>query len=137
MPESDFSGKGLLDAAAPVVKGQKILRLRSQKAGPGLADGLRAAGAEVDDVVLYKNHVIEYDRRPEFDSIFFASASAVESFVQQWGADALNDKTVLTMGRPTASALEKLSVEVDVTGKGAVVEDVLRSLAVYEVNRKV
>jgi uroporphyrinogen III methyltransferase / synthase len=136
MPENDFSGKGLLETAAPVVKGQRVLRLRSQKAGTGLADGLRAAGAEVDDAVLYENRFIEYDRCPEFDCVFFASASAVESFVSQWGADALSGKTVLAIGDPTRTALAAAGREADVTGKMATVEKSLFELARHFVNEE-
>ena len=131
MPESDFSARGLLDVAAPIVAGQKILRLRSQKAGAELADGLRAAGAEVDDVVLYENRFVEYDRCPEFDAVFFASASAVESFVAQWGADALKDKTILAIGGPTKEALAAAVCKADVVGKMANVEKCIADLARY------
>jgi uroporphyrinogen-III synthase len=129
MPESDFSAQGLLEAAAPLVKGRKILRLRSQKAGPELADGLRAAGAEVDDVILYENRLIEYDRCPEFDAVFFASASAVDSFVSQWGGDGLLGRTVLAIGKPTQTALEAVGCKADVTGTMATVEKSLFELA--------
>lgn len=136
MPESDFSGNGLLDVSAPLVKGGKVLRLRSQKAGPELADALRAAGAEVEDRVLYENRFVEYDRGPEFDVVFFASASAVESFVSQWGADVLNGKTILAIGGPTEKALAAAGLKADVTGTMATVEKSLSALAVYEVNRR-
>ena len=137
MPESDFSGKGLLEVAAPMVAGQKVLRLRSQKAGAALADGLRAAGAEVNDVVLYDNCVVTYDRCPEFDCVFFASASAVESFVEQWGADALRDKTILTMGQPTARALRGCSVEPQVVGTQSRVTEIVHGLAQYFVREEI
>jgi uroporphyrinogen III methyltransferase/synthase len=136
MPESDFSGAGLLKAAAPVVKGQKILRLRSQKAGPELANGLRAAGAEVTDCVLYQNAVVKYDAVPEFDSVYFASASAVESFVGQWGAAALDGKTILAIGGPTQAALKSVGLNATVVGEMATAEKSLHALAVYEVNRR-
>jgi uroporphyrinogen III methyltransferase/synthase len=131
MPESDFSGQGLLEVAAPLVKGQKILRLRSQKAGENLAESLRAAGAEVADVVLYDNHFIHYDRCPEFDAVFFASASAVESFVEQWGAAVLDGKTILAIGGPTRAALAAAGVEATVTGKMATVDQSISDLARY------
>ncbi len=135
MPESDFSGQGLLEAAAPLVKGKTILRLRSQKAGENLAEGLRAAGAEVDDVILYENRVIEYDRCPEFDAVFFASASAVESFVAQWGSDALSGKVILTIGGPTRAALSEAGCEATVTGQMATVERCIADLARYFVKK--
>ena len=54
-----------------------MLRLRSDKAGPALADALREEGAIVDDCVLYHNQPIMYEAAPSFDTVFFASASAV------------------------------------------------------------
>ncbi|QHI68600.1 uroporphyrinogen-III synthase [Tichowtungia aerotolerans] len=136
IPESDFSGKGLLEAAAPIVNGQNILRLRSQKAGTTLAEGLRAAGADVDDVVLYENRVVTHNRCPEFDAVFFASASAVESFVFQWGADALAKKTILAIGGPTRAALTAVGCKADVVGEMATVEKCLFDLACWLTDRK-
>ncbi len=137
MPESDFSATGLLEVAAPNVKGKKIVRFRSEKAGSELAEGLRAAGADVDDCILYENRFIQYDRCPEFDSVFFASASAVESFVSQWGVEALSGKVVLAIGGPTQKALDAVGRKADVVGTMATVETSLRSLVVYEVNRRI
>ncbi len=137
MPDSDFSAAGLLKAAAPVVKGQKILRLRSQKAGPELADGLRAAGAAVTDCILYRNVFVKYADRPEFDAVYFASASAVESFVAQWGADVLKTKTILAIGDPTRTALKSAGLNATVIGEMASVEESLKAFAVYEVNRRI
>ena len=137
MPESDFSGTGLLKVAAPVVKGQKILRLRSEKAGPELADGLRIAGAEVTDCVLYQNTVVKYDAAPEFDSVYFASASAVESFVEQWGVAALDRKTILAIGGPTQTALKSAGLNATVIGEMATAEKSLHALAVYKINRRI
>jgi uroporphyrinogen III methyltransferase/synthase len=137
MPETDFSGAGLLATAAPVVKGQKILRLRSQKAGPELADGLRAAGAEVTDCVLYTNKMVHYPEPPEFDSVYFASASAVESFIEQWGVAVLKNKTILAIGGPTQAALQSFGLKAAVIGEMATVEESLHALAVYEINRRI
>ncbi|MFA7369481.1 MAG: uroporphyrinogen-III synthase, partial [Kiritimatiellales bacterium] len=131
MPKDNFSAEGLLNMAAPIVCGQKILRLRSQKAGPELAGELHASGAHVTDCVFYHNVIVRYSDKPEFDSVYFASASAVEAFVEQWGTEALKGKTVLVMGKPTASALKKHNIEPDVTGSKDTVDEVIRSLAEY------
>ena len=128
-PESDSSADGLLAVAAPVVRGKRVLRLRSEKAGSALADGLRKHQAEVEDVVLYANRTVPYAASPAFDAVFFASASAVEAFLSQWGREPLNGKTILTMGRPTADALAAHGLTADVTGSDATVEGVIASLA--------
>jgi len=137
IPKCDFSATGLLEAAAPMMKGQRILRLRSQKAGPQLAEGLRAAGAEVDDVELYENRFIQYERCPEFDAVFFSSASAVESFVSQWGADALSAKTVLAIGGPTLDTLATAGAQATLTGSMATVEKSLFELARHFINKEI
>ena len=136
MPESDWSATGLLKVAAPIVAGQKILRLRSQKAGASLADGLRAAGAEVEDVILYENHRVEAGSCPQFDSVFFASASAVESFVEQWGEAPLQGCTIFTMGKPTAAALRALNVTPTFIGSSAVVREIVTEFVADELNRR-
>ena len=134
-PESDFGGDGLLDIVRPMVTREtRILRLRSDKAGPALAQSLAEYGASVDDCVLYHNQPIEYDEKPDFDAVFFASASAVEAFDRQWSVDALGGKTVAVIGKPTLSALEKRGVTADLVGPRATVEASMTSLAEHYVH---
>ena len=57
-------------------------------------------------VVLYDNVFCAPDAKlPPFDGVFFASASAVESFLAQYGASKLRGKELYVMGQPTRSAL--------------------------------
>jgi uroporphyrinogen III methyltransferase/synthase len=127
---SEFGAAGLTVAAAPVLKaGSRVLRLRSDKAGPALAGQFRGQGAAVDDVVLYENVPVRWERQPEFDAAFFASASAVEAFDGLWGAASLAGKTVAALGEPTVAALRALRVAADVTGAEATVESCLYALA--------
>ena len=108
MPESDFSANGLIKAIKGLdgLKGLKVLRLRSVKAGPAVADALKAAGALVDDVVLYDNlPVVHAEPLPPFDDVHFASASAVDAFVAAYGVAALRGKVIHVMGAPTRAAL--------------------------------
>ncbi|MBM4153377.1 MAG: hypothetical protein FJ220_07645, partial [Kiritimatiellaceae bacterium] len=130
-PDRDFSAKGLLEVATPHIQDQTVLRLRSEKAGEELSIGLRAAGANVTDCILYENQMIQYDRCPEFDAAFFASASAVESFLTQWGAEALNGKITLALGEPTRFALNVAGCEPTITGTMATTEKSLFELARY------
>jgi uroporphyrinogen-III synthase len=113
MPESDFSAQGLIETACARLTacggGRRILRLRSTKAGDEVAEALRAAGAEVEDEVLYDNVPVVRDaakeRLPDFDTVFFASASAVEAFLAEYGAETLTGRRVLVIGKPTREAL--------------------------------
>ena len=136
-PPMDYSAEGL----AALLKGQdftgqRVLRLRSEKAGALLADVLRQKGATVDDVQLYTNEPVTYPVLPEFDAVFFASASAVDVFISQASKEALNDKTVVTIGKPTSAALASFGREPNVVASEATVDGALESLARHWVNRR-
>ena len=109
MPPEDFSAAGLVAEIKKLdLHGKRVLRLRSAKAGADVARALRRAGAKVDDAVLYANEACAPEGAlPPFDDVFFASASAVESFLARYGAGALRGKGVLVMGGPTRAALPK------------------------------
>ncbi len=107
MPARDFSANGLIAEIKKLdLKGRRVLRLRSAKAGAAVAKALKKAGAKVDDVILYDNVFCAPDTKlPPFDEVFFASASAVESFLAQYGEAKLRGKKILVMGEPTRTAL--------------------------------
>ncbi|MEN8255203.1 MAG: uroporphyrinogen-III synthase, partial [Verrucomicrobiota bacterium] len=91
----------------------------------------RETGAEVEDAVIYDNVRVEHAELPSFDSVFFASASAVESFIGQWGAEALAGKTISVIGKPTANALEKHGGQPTVIAREATVPGAINALAEY------
>ena len=135
-PAAAFSAEGLLQAAAPLVKpGLRILRLRSDKAGPELAQALRAMGAVVDDCLLYHNLPITHAEKPDFDTVYFASASAVEEFARQWGAAALQGKFVVAIGKPTLAALQPCGVTANLVPPEATVESSIEALATHFVHQ--
>ena len=136
-PESGYSAEVLIETARDEIEaGDQILRLRADKAGPQLASDLRALGAEVDDYIIYDNERIEHDELADFDVVFFASASGVISFVDQWGVDALAEKTILVIGKPTAQALEKYKLQPSLIAREATVPGAIQSLAEYTVGEK-
>ena len=135
-PRSDFSADGMLKTVEPLVKANlKILRLRSDKAGPAVAQALRAKGGVVDDCVLYHNIPIQYSEPPAFEVVFFASASAVEVYDQQWGVASLHGKCVVAIGKPTLAALAQRNVKVDLVPPEATVESSMEALAAYYVRQ--
>lgn len=107
VPATDFSAAGLIAEIRDLdLRGRRVLRLRSAKAGKAVATALRKAGATVDDVVLYDNVPVHHaEPLPPFDEVFFASASAVEVFLAQYGTAKLRGKGLLVMGQPTRAAL--------------------------------
>jgi uroporphyrinogen-III synthase len=129
-PSSDFSADSLLKRVEPLMGAKpRILRLRSDKAGPALAQSLRKLGGIVDDCVLYHNLPIQQGVKPVFDVAFFASASAVEVYDQQWGAASLKDVFVVAIGKPTLAALAHYGISADLVPPEATVESSLEALA--------
>ena len=115
LPARDFSAKGLVARLKPEgskLKGLRVLRLRSAKAGHSVATAIRRQGASVEDVVLYDNVPVRREGcpLPPCDAVFFASASAVEAFLDQYGAKALARKELYVMGEPTRRALVKARI---------------------------
>jgi uroporphyrinogen III methyltransferase/synthase len=134
-PDTAFSAESLIALAGEITRpGEKILRVRSDKAGPELAMALREAGLEVADTVIYDNVRVDYEELPECDVVFFASASAVESLVGQWGVEALSAKTTLVIGKPTAEALNRFGLKPGVVAREATVPGAIQSLAEHLVS---
>ena len=109
--------------------------LRSDKAGPALAQSLRALGATVDDCLLYRNLPVAQAERPEFEAAFFASASAVEAYAQLWGAASLQGKFVVAIGKPTLAALRACGMTADLVPPEATVESSIDALAAHHVRQ--
>jgi uroporphyrinogen-III synthase len=112
MPESDFSADGLvarLKLEGERLKGKRVLRLRSAKAPKTVSTAMRRIGAAVDDVILYDNKPVTRNGEPlpEFDAIFFASSSAVEGFLGQYGEKSVSRKEIFVIGEPTRNALPR------------------------------
>jgi uroporphyrinogen III methyltransferase/synthase len=130
MPPMDYSAEGLAALLQKHdFKGQRVLRLRSEKAGTLLADVLREKGATVEEAVLYTNEWIRYEKLPIFDTVFFASASAVESFCGQFGAETLQGKLIVAIGKPTEAALAEVGCKAQIIGDEATVEGAMTALA--------
>ncbi len=137
VPSDDFGGAGVLKLAESEIPFEsRLLRLKSDKTGTALTEGLRELGYEVDECVLYHNRPVLYDREPEFDAVFFASGSAVHGLASQWGTGMLENKVTLTIGEPSAEVLREHGVEPDVVSPESTVEDALFALARHYVMRK-
>jgi uroporphyrinogen-III synthase len=131
-PKAEFSAASLLKTVEPLMGVKpRILRLRSDKAGPALAQALQAMGGTVEDCVLYRNLPIPHEGKPVFDVAFFASASAVEVFDQQWGMTTLKGVFVVAIGKPTLAALTERGVMADLVPPEATVESSMDALAGY------
>ncbi len=113
MPEARYSADSVARLAAARIKpGQQVLRVRSDIAGPALAEQLTGQGLAVTDCVIYDTIAPPLPEVfPASDAIFFASASAVRTCVAQWGASMLQGRICLAIGEPTAAALREAGMD--------------------------
>lgn len=112
------SGAGLLDVlAAKDLSGRRVLLAVAADPHPALADGLRAIGAEVDQVAFYETI---FERLAEeqlsqiraADFITFASGSAVRSLDRSaGGGGSLGPAACVSIGPTTSAALRELGIE--------------------------
>jgi len=133
VPQHNFGADGLIDIAASVFRpGQKILRLRSDAAGESLTAKLTQMNLAVTDIIICKNEHVNSGAVPQFDCIFFASASSVKSLLErQDNPVSVNNKVVLAIGRPTLASLEAKGIKGSICGKEATVESAIETLSLY------
>ena len=132
VPSSAFSGKAMLEKAGKVIaEGDRVLRLRSDLAGTATSEALETLGAEVVDCLLYRNTPVAHDALPPFDAIFFGSGSAVNSFVEQFGVDAIQNIPTVAIGEPTKKVMASHSLTPSVIAHEATAEASIQSLAAF------
>lgn len=128
VPE-EFSSSGLVCALADRVAGAGVEVARSDHGSDVLLAGLRDAGADVHETVLYRlvrpadaGDSTELAARGELEAAAFTSSLTVEHFlaaaeergVREAALDGLNDAVVGVIGDPTRRTAEELGVDVDV-----------------------
>lgn len=136
------SSSGLVSTLAPYVKEKKVEAVQSTQGGQLLVRGLRKNGAFVHEVQVYEI-VSPTDERPrqligvalkgEIDVYTFTSTMTVKNFLtiaEELGVrhdiiEKMNEKTIAAIGEPTATALRKNGVHVDVLPKRFTFKDML------------
>ena len=114
--------------ATGALKGKRVLFPKADIARDTLPEELRAAGAEVTEVVAYRTVTAESDAHlgiyrqlldRRIDVVTFSSASAVRAFVSIYGADQavdlLNHTIVATIGPVTADAAIRYGITPQIT----------------------
>lgn len=103
------------------VTGSRILLPRARVARDTLPDGLRAAGAWVDVVVVYETRMTEFDDRVvrelldgRVDCITFASQSSVRNTLDAIGGRLPDRVDVACIGPVTAEAARTAGLRVDI-----------------------
>ncbi len=137
----EYSGRGVLAAMLPHLRpGERVLLARGDLASALLPDGLRGAGAVVDEVTVYCNrpersgagalrHLLLAGR---VDAVTFTSSSTVNNFLDLLGEDALDllgPVAVACIGRQTEAAARERGLPVDVVPETATVAALAEALA--------
>lgn len=119
----NHNGVALANELGDRLRGQRVFLPRSDRANPELPAALRGHGAQVTEVVAYRNLIpSEVDKQNlgkiaagEADAILFFSPSAVQHFGELLGGlrlHELQDRIAITaVGPVTANALRQAKVE--------------------------
>ncbi|WP_423750901.1 uroporphyrinogen-III synthase [Salinirarus marinus] len=136
LPE-EYTSAGLVAALEDEVSGARVEVARSDHGSDVLLDGLRAAGADVHETVLYRlarpegaGESAELVAEGEVDAVCFTSSLTVEHFleaaaergVREAALDALADAVVGAIGEPTRETAESHGIDVDVVPADATFE---------------
>jgi uroporphyrinogen-III synthase len=139
-----FRGAALGREMAPVLAGKRVLLPRSDRAGRDLPEALRAAGAEIVEVVAYRtggmpeetaggqNPALEALRATRVDAVCFFSPSAVDSMIAALGHEVMSgvaaQAAMVAIGPVTAAALRAAGLEAGIEAEAATVESVVQAL---------
>jgi uroporphyrinogen-III synthase len=119
----NHNGVALANELGERLREERVLLPRSDRANPELPAALRGHGAQVTEVVAYRNLIPGAVDKQNFgkiaageaDAILFFSPSAVQHFVELLGSEKLpalqNQITITAVGPVTANALRQTKVE--------------------------
>ena len=142
LPGERFDAEGLLELIARELepRDKRILFPRAERARAVLLDGLRAAGAEVDAVSVYRTVPADADAAAlrarlvsgEIDVLTFTSPSTVHNFCALLDPNAraaAESAVIAAIGPVTAKALRKEGLEPSVVPERASAPDLVAALA--------
>lgn len=145
VPE-DFSSYGLVDLLKDDVSGRRVVLLRSDSGSDVLSDGLREAGADLEDVAVYRLeeagmgnallHMMISLKRGRIDAMAFSSPMSASTFVSrleaQYGkedaARYLKSAKIAAIGEPTRRRLTELGFPPDIVPEKTTFTDMLRAI---------
>jgi uroporphyrinogen III methyltransferase/synthase len=120
------------------LKGKKVLLLRSQLASDELVEWLEQAGAEIENVPVYRidtvkrkcNRLIENIKSGEIDWLVFASPSSVRAFFEQIKVGIINSSSakVASIGPVTSEQLRDFGIRVDLEASEHTIDGLLDTL---------
>jgi uroporphyrinogen-III synthase len=124
-PAAGAGAAALLAMLADRVAGKRVLVPRAEAGNPALVDGLRAAGAHVETLTLYRTvpaTSANLAALQGLDAISFASGSAVRGFVSLAGAGAARGTAIACMGENCAEEVRRCGLQPDAVAAGGLTE---------------
>lgn len=130
---AEYRAEAILDEIEDVA-GQHILLPRADIARPALAEGLRARGAQVEEVPAY--HTVRGSPPPAafealragVDVITFTSSSTVRNFVALTEGLNYGHPLIACIGPVTATTARELGLKVDVVAEEYTIDGLLKAL---------
>jgi len=137
--KNNYGSKGILDIIDEYfTKHSKILRLKSNLASTEITDTLSTNGYEINEMELYKNDEIKYYSVPLFDYVVFASSSAINTFINNFGSDKLANKTIVVFGKPTEKTLKSYNIKCTlIVNTSSTITGCIDLLALYNVKNMI
>ena len=139
----EFLGAALARELSASIAGMKILLPRSERARPDLPEALKAAGAEVTEVVAYHTGgvgaiepgVMRAIREAQVDVISFFSPSAIENMRAEIGQEVLSrlgaNAALAAVGPVTAAALRNAGLPVAIEAPLTTAESMAEAIENY------
>ena len=131
-----YTSAALLEAlrSGPIA-GRRVLLARAAQGAAALSDGLRAAGAVVDDVAVYDVRaaradpaVVERLRSGEIELVTFTAPSTVWGLVEQVGREALGGVEAAVIGSVTGAAAREAGLAVRIEAKVHTIEGLVEAI---------
>lgn len=138
----EFVAEGLVEAfAKQEIAGTRVLLPRAEKARDVLPDELRAAGAEVQTLAVYRTEkpresdveaVVKSLENGSVDAVTFTSSSTVTHFFEILGKDQalnlLDGVTVASIGPITSATARRLGIQVHAEATQYTIEGLVQTL---------
>ncbi len=135
----EYVAEGVVEALRPGLRpGDRVLVPRAESARPELIEGLRALGAEVDEVTLYRAAVpteppaeaLSLLREGGIDIVTFTSSSTVRNLAALLDNDVecLRKPLVACIGPITAKTARELGLRVDVEAAEHTIPGLVRAM---------
>jgi uroporphyrinogen III methyltransferase/synthase len=131
-----FVAEGVVEALRDRVSGARVLYPAAEGGRDVLPEGLRAAGATVDVVLVYRSEPVAGTIAADsVDLVTFTSASTVTGYVDAVGADLSRRSPAATIGPITSDAARAAGITVAVESPTASIPALVEAIKQYYANR--